>query len=156
MRSRLLPAATGAAMRVASYVRVSTAEQNYQLQIRELHEFARHQGWEIGETYEDIISGAEPSRPGLNRLMGDARARKLDCVLVWKLDRFGRSLVDCLNNIQTHRTRFIAVTQGLDTDVQNPASPIPPSCPGCRGGVRTCLDPGAGPSGAVAIPTGFR
>jgi DNA invertase Pin-like site-specific DNA recombinase len=43
----------------------------------------------------------------------------------WKLDRFGRSLVDCLNNIQElerHRVRFIAVTQGLDTDRQNPAS----------------------------------
>src|SRR5712691_10103115 len=71
------------------------------------------------------MSGARSSRPGLNRLIEDTRARKLDCVLVWKLDRFGRSLVDCLNNIQTleeHHIRFIAVTQGLDTDLHNPAS----------------------------------
>jgi putative DNA-invertase from lambdoid prophage Rac len=71
------------------------------------------------------MSGAQSSRPGLNRLMDDTRTRKLDCVLVWKLDRFGRSLVDCLNNIQTleeHHTRFIALRQGLDTDLQNPAS----------------------------------
>src|SRR5437016_2030760 len=112
-------------MRVAAYIRVSTADQNCQLQIRALREFAEHQGWEIGETYEDVMSGARPSRPGLNRLMEDVRARKLDSVLVWKLDRFGRSLVDCLDHIQTleeHRTRFISVTQGLDTDLQNPAS----------------------------------
>jgi len=52
-------------------------------------------------------------------------ARKFHCLLVWKLDPFGRSLVDCLNNIRTledHGIRFIAVTQGLDTDIQNPAS----------------------------------
>jgi putative DNA-invertase from lambdoid prophage Rac len=57
--------------------------------------------------------------------MADAMARKFDCLLVWKLDRFGRSLVDCLNNIRTledHGIRFIAVTQGLDTDQRNPAS----------------------------------
>src|SRR5260370_4131869 len=112
-------------MRVAAYIRVSIPDQNCQLQIRELREFAAHQGWEIGETYEDVMSGSRSSRPGLNRLMEDARTRKLDCVLVWKLDRFGRSLVDCLHNIQTleeHRIRFIAVTQRLDTDLQNPAS----------------------------------
>jgi DNA invertase Pin-like site-specific DNA recombinase len=77
------------------------------------------------ETCEDIISGAKANRPGLNRLMEHARARKFDCLLVWKLDRFGRSLVDCLNNIRTLEDsgiRFIAVTQGLDTDVKNPAS----------------------------------
>ena len=70
-------------------------------------------------------SGAKASRTSLNQLMSDSRARKLDCLLVWKLDRFGRSLVDCLNHIRTleeNSVRFIAVTQGLDTDLQNPAS----------------------------------
>lgn len=54
-----------------------------------------------------------------------SRARKFTCLLVWKLDRFGRSLVDCLNNIrflEDHGIRFVAVTQALDTDIQNPAS----------------------------------
>ena len=77
--------------------------------------YASRQGWEIGETYQDTISGAKASRPGLNRLMAGAMARKFQCLLVWKLDRFGRSLVDCLNNIKTledHGIRFIAVTQG--------------------------------------------
>ena len=109
----------------AIYVRVSTADQNSELQLRELQEYAARQGWSIAETYHDVISGAKSSRPGLNRLMADAQAGKLDCLLVWKLDRFGRSLVDCLNNIKTleeNGVRFIAVTQGLDTDQRNPAS----------------------------------
>jgi DNA invertase Pin-like site-specific DNA recombinase len=57
--------------------------------------------------------------------MEDASARKFEIVLVWKLDRFGRCLVDCLNTIQElerHRIRFIATTQNLDTDEKNPAS----------------------------------
>lgn len=113
------------AMRAAIYTRVSTSDQNPDLQLREVNDYASRQGWEIVETHQDTISGAKASRPGLNALMADARARKFTCLLVWKLDRFGRSLVDCLNNIKflkEHGIRFIAVTQGLDTDIQNPAS----------------------------------
>jgi len=57
--------------------------------------------------------------------MADARTGTIDTVLCWKLDRFGRSLLDCLANLQeldTHGVRFIAVTQGLDADNRNPAS----------------------------------
>ena len=57
--------------------------------------------------------------------MDDARARKVDTVLCWKLDRFGRSLLDCLANLReldSHGVRFIATTQALDTDNRNPAS----------------------------------
>src|ERR1700751_891946 len=90
-----------AAMRVRAYVRVSTAEQNCELQSRELHEYAGRQGWQIAAIYQDVDSGAKSSRPALIQLMSDVRARKLDCLLVWKLDRFGRSLVDCLNHIGT-------------------------------------------------------
>jgi DNA invertase Pin-like site-specific DNA recombinase len=57
--------------------------------------------------------------------MADAHAKTFDCVVCWKVDRFGRSLVDCLNNIQCLEScgvRFIAITQGLDTDQKNPAS----------------------------------
>ncbi len=113
------------AVRVALYTRVSTADQNCELQLRELQEYAAHQGWPVVGVYQDVMSGAQTQRPGLNRLMGDAAARKFDCLLLWKLDRFGRSLVDCLNNIQRlehHGVRFIAVTQGLDTDQANPTS----------------------------------
>ena len=111
-------------MRFALCVRVSTGDQNPELQLRDLRAYASNRG-EIVETYQDVASGSTTARPGLNRLMADAKARKFDCVLVWKLDRFGRSIVDCLNNIRTldeNSVRLIAVTQGLDTDCKNPAS----------------------------------
>jgi DNA invertase Pin-like site-specific DNA recombinase len=104
---------------------VSTADQNCELQLRELQLYAERQGWAMVESHQDVMTGAKANRPDLNRLMADAMARKFDCLLVWKLDRFGRSLVDCLNSIRTledHGIRFIAVTQGLDTDQRNPAS----------------------------------
>ena len=112
-------------MRVTLYVRVSTADQNAERQLGELREYAERQGWETAEVYQDVISGAKASRPALNRLMGDAKTKTFDTILVWKLDRFGRSFVDCLSNIrelEENGVRFIAVTQGLDTDVKNPAS----------------------------------
>ena len=112
-------------MATVGYTRISTGDQNAELQVRELRAYAENHGWELTELYQDVMSGAKSSRPGLKRLMADARDRKLDCILVWKLDRFGRSLVDCLNNIRVleeNGVRFIAVTQALDTDVKNPAS----------------------------------
>ena len=85
-------------MKAAIYTRVSTAEQKDELQRREIENYAARHGSEIAATYQDVASGAKASRPGLNRLLSDARARKLDTILVWKLARFGRSLVDCQNN----------------------------------------------------------
>lgn len=112
-------------MKAAIYTRVSTADQNPELQLREIEDYATRQGWPVVDLYQDVASGSNASRPGLLRLLAEARARKFDCLMVWKLDRFGRSLVDCLNNIRTLEDsgiRFIAVTQGLDTDQRNPAS----------------------------------
>jgi putative DNA-invertase from lambdoid prophage Rac len=57
--------------------------------------------------------------------MADARLRKFDTVIVWKLDRFGRSLITCVSGIQeltAAGVRFMAVSQGLDTDAANPTS----------------------------------
>jgi DNA invertase Pin-like site-specific DNA recombinase len=121
-------------MKVALYLRVSTLEQNPDAQRRELQVYAARHDWDIVDQYEDRASGAPSTRPGANggtnrpelaRLLADARAGKFDTVLVWKLDRFGRSLLDCLANLETLDTeavRFIAVSQGLDTDRKNPAS----------------------------------
>jgi len=112
-------------MKVAVYARISTHDQNCELQLRELKAHADRERWQIIEIYNDVMSGAKARRPGLDRLLAEAQAKRFDCVLCWKLDRFGRSLVDCLNNIQQLERlgiRFIAVTQGLDTDQKNPAS----------------------------------
>ena len=112
-------------MTVACYVRVSTPDQNPELQLRELRDYATRQGWELADAYEDVGSGSTACRPGLHRLLEDACKGMFKAVLAWKLDRFGRSLVDCLKNIELLEgcgIRFIAVTQGLDTDQKNPAS----------------------------------
>jgi DNA invertase Pin-like site-specific DNA recombinase len=67
---------------VRAYVRVSTSEQRRELQVRELREYAERARWQIADIYEDLSSSAKASRPALNRLIADARARKFDCLLV--------------------------------------------------------------------------
>src|SRR5450631_3687774 len=114
-------------MRVAIYARVSTTDQTNAIQIRELTEYVERRAWELTGTYQDQMSGAKASRPGLDQLIADARQRKFDVVVVWKLDRFGRSLVHCVSGIQELASlgiRFIATSQGLDTDESNPASKL--------------------------------
>jgi DNA invertase Pin-like site-specific DNA recombinase len=114
-------------MNAAIYARVSTADQHNAIQVRELTEYVQRRGWELAGVYQDQISGAKASRPGLDKLMTDARQRRFDVVLVWKLDRFGRSLVHCVSGIQELASlgvRFIATSQGLDTDESNPASKL--------------------------------
>lgn len=107
----------------AIYVRVSTIDQKHEMQTTELREFAARMGWATVE-YAEKASSVK-LRPVLDRMMADARLRKFDVLLVWKLDRFGRSLQQLVTNIQTLDSlgvRFIAVTQGIDTDKQNPMS----------------------------------
>src|SRR6266849_5861451 len=85
--------------RVAIYARVSTTNghQDPEMQLRELREYAEHRGLTIAGEYVDRMTGSKDSRPALNRLMADAAQRKFDAVLVWKLDRFGRSLRHLVN-----------------------------------------------------------
>ncbi len=113
-------------MRAALYARVSTQDQNCEHQLRELREYAARRGWEVpGQYIDQGWSGAKASRPELNRLMQDARKRRFDAVLVWKLDRWGRSVADSIKTIQELASlgiRFIAVTQNIDTDDANPMS----------------------------------
>ena len=112
------------AMRTALYARVSTTDQTCEMQLRELREYAARRGWQIAGEYVDTgWSGAKASRPELDRLMQDARMRRFDAVLVWKLDRWGRSVADCIRSLQELASlgiRFLAVTQNLDTDELNP------------------------------------
>jgi len=111
-------------MIAAIYARVSTFDQDNSMQVRELTDYATIRGWKV-VVYQDQMSGGKNDRPGLNDLLDAARRRLIDVVLVWKLDRFGRSTTDLLNNIRELEAlgvRFLAVTQGLDTDQSNPVS----------------------------------
>jgi DNA invertase Pin-like site-specific DNA recombinase len=106
--------------RVALYARVSTStgQQDPEMQLRELREYVERRGWQIIETYTDEgISGSKDSRPALNRLMADACRRRFDAVLVWKLDRFGRSLrhlVNSLAELEALGVAFISLRDNLD------------------------------------------
>jgi DNA invertase Pin-like site-specific DNA recombinase len=63
------------------------------MQLAEVREYAGRRGWQIVEEFTDQgVSGCNESRPALNRLMSDACRRRFDAILVWKIDRFGRSL----------------------------------------------------------------
>jgi putative DNA-invertase from lambdoid prophage Rac len=111
-------------MRIALYCRVSTSDQNCEMQLLELRDYTAARKWTIHAEYVDTgWSGAKANRPELSRLMQDARRRRFDAVLVWKLDRWGRSVADSIKGIQelvSLGARFIAVTQNLDTDESNP------------------------------------
>src|SRR5215831_9047893 len=113
-------------MRAAIYARVSTTDQNCELQLTELREYILRHKWEnVGEYIDTGWSGAKASRPEFDRLMHDAGRRRFDVVLCWKLDRFGRSVVNCISALQqlkAHGVRFIATSQNIDTDESNPAS----------------------------------
>jgi len=113
-------------MKAAIYARVSTVDQKCEMQLRELREYCTRRGWEIAGEYVDTgWSGTKASRPQLDRLMKHAGEHQFDCVVVWKLDRFGRSvlnLVESLNKLASAGVRFIATTQSIDTDESNPTS----------------------------------
>jgi putative DNA-invertase from lambdoid prophage Rac len=113
-------------MKTVIYARVSTVEQSCEMQLRELRDYATRRGMEVvGEYIDTGWSGAKASRPELDRLMQDARMRRFDAILVWKLDRWGRSLAHCVRSVQelvSLGVRFLAVTQNIDTDESNPTS----------------------------------
>lgn len=104
--------------RAAVYVRISTAEQNPDLQNHELPEYCARRGWQVADTYDDRISGGKDRRSGLDRLMADAKRRKFDVVVVWKFDRFARStshLLRALEEFSALGIDFVSVTEAIDT-----------------------------------------
>lgn len=103
--------------RAALYHRVSTRDQDRTLAREELRQAARQRGYEVTLDVEETGSGARNDRPGLLQVMDAARRGQLDAVLVWKLDRFGRSAIDLLSNVkelQASGVSFAAITQGIE------------------------------------------
>lgn len=102
--------------RVATYHRVSTLDQDPALARQELRQAAARLG-ELVLEVEEVGSGARNDRPGWQRVLDSAHRGLVDVVVVWKLDRAGRSTLDLLSNIESLQgvgVRFLAVTQGLD------------------------------------------
>ena len=107
-------------METAIYARVSTHNgQNPEMQVRDLREYCKRRGWKLAGEYIDVgISGAKDSRPELNRLSADAHRRKFDAVVVWRFDRFARSVSHLLRALETFRSfgiEFVSLSEQVDT-----------------------------------------
>jgi DNA invertase Pin-like site-specific DNA recombinase len=110
--------------RAAIYARVSTHNgQNPEMQLEEIRQFCANRGWKIVEEYVDTgISGTREHRPALDRLLGACRRRLVDAVVVYRYDRFARSLRQLVNALEDFRTLgidFISLHEGVDTSTPN-------------------------------------
>jgi len=106
--------------RAALYVRVSTGEQHTQAQERALREYVQRRGWLPHKIYRDQRTGATATRPGLDELLKDCRRRTIDVVVVWKFDRFARSLKNLIAGLELCRALgidFVSVTEAVDTSL---------------------------------------
>jgi putative DNA-invertase from lambdoid prophage Rac len=115
-------------MIVAIYARVSTLDQSCEMQLHELRQYVAKQDWQVFQEYVDTgFSGAAASRPRLDQLLRDARLQQFDGVLVWKLDRWGRSVAHCVRSIQelvSLGIRFLSPTESIDTGADSPMSKL--------------------------------
>jgi DNA invertase Pin-like site-specific DNA recombinase len=108
-------------MRCAIYVRVSTAHQNDEAQHDELVSLCKRSGWDVVDIYREKVSGTKGSneRAELKRLMRDARLRRFSKVVVWSVDRLGRSmphLVTVLTELKEINIHIFSFKQGIDTE----------------------------------------
>jgi len=106
-------------MRIGIYARVSTKDQSCELQLRDLRTYCAARGLDLVREYVDVgQSGAKDSRPELNKLMGDARKRQFDAIVVWRFDRFARSTKHLLLALEEFRSlgiQFISYQENIDT-----------------------------------------
>lgn len=107
-------------MKVAIYARVSTINgQDPEMQLRELREYCERRKWSVSREYVDIgVSGTKEKRVELDKLLTDAHRRKFDAVIVWKFDRFARSVSHLLRALETFRAQgieFVSLSEQVDT-----------------------------------------
>jgi DNA invertase Pin-like site-specific DNA recombinase len=111
-------------LRAALYARVSTNNgQNPEMQLRELREYVARRGWQVAAEYVDQgISGTRDRRPQLDKLLAECRKRRVDAVVVYRYDRFARSLrmlVTALEEFRALGIDFISLHEGVDTSTPN-------------------------------------
>jgi DNA invertase Pin-like site-specific DNA recombinase len=108
-------------VKIAIYARVSTTNhgQDPEMQLRELREYCQRRSWEVKQEYVDIgISGTKEKRPQLGKLLVDAHRRHFDVVVVWRFDRFARSvshLLRALENFRALGVEFVSLSEQIDT-----------------------------------------
>ena len=105
-------------MRAALYARVSTTDQTCENQLLELRRYCEARGWEIIREFVDQgVSGSKDRRPALDHLVSDAKRRRFDVLVCWRLDRLGRSLkhlITLLDELQALGVAFVSLAEGID------------------------------------------
>lgn len=102
--------------RVAAYVRVSTGAQDTAMQLADISKLAELRGWTVTTTVEEKASGAR-LRPARQALILDAKSGAYDAIVVWKLDRWGRSTIDLLSTLKDLKAAdvaFVSVRDNID------------------------------------------
>jgi DNA invertase Pin-like site-specific DNA recombinase len=105
-------------MRAALYARVSTVDQEPENQLRELRRYIEARGWKAVEYVDQGVSGTKESRPALDALVKDAKRRKFDVLVCWRLDRLGRNLrhlILLLDELTGLGIGFVTLGEGIDT-----------------------------------------
>ena len=104
-------------MKAAIYGRVSTVDQEPENQLIEVRRFVAARGWTAHEYVDKGVSGAKDRRPALDQLLTDARRRRFDVLVCWRLDRVGRSLkhlITLLEELQALGVAFVSLAEGID------------------------------------------
>ena len=104
-------------MKAAIYARVSTVDQEPENQLQELRRYVEARGWTATEYVDRGVSGAKERRPALDQLVTDARRRRFDVVVCWRLDRLGRNLkhlITLLEELQALGVAFVSLAEGID------------------------------------------
>src|SRR4051812_32298176 len=104
-------------MRAAIYARVSTLDQEPENQPQELRRYIEARGWTATEYVDRGQRGAKQRRPALDQLLADAKRRRFDCLVCWRLDRLGRNLrhlILLLEELQALGIEFVSLAEGID------------------------------------------
>jgi DNA invertase Pin-like site-specific DNA recombinase len=104
-------------MKAALYARVSTVDQEPENQLRELRRYVAARGWAPGEYVDRGVSGVKDRRPALDQLVDDARRRRFDVLVCWRLDRLGRNLkhlITLLDELRALGVAFVSLAEGID------------------------------------------
>ncbi|HZT76403.1 MAG TPA: recombinase family protein [Vicinamibacterales bacterium] len=104
-------------MKAAIYARVSTTEQTVDNQLLELRRYVEARTWSATEFVDAGVSGSKDRRPALDDLLKDARRRKFDVLVCWRLDRLGRNLrhlVTLIEELQSLGIAFVSLGEGID------------------------------------------
>jgi DNA invertase Pin-like site-specific DNA recombinase len=104
-------------VRAAIYARVSTLDQQPENQLRELRQYVQVRGWTPAEYVDKGVSGAADRRPALDQLLTDARRRRFDVLVCWRLDRLGRNLrhlVTLFDELRAVGVEFVSLGEGID------------------------------------------